>query len=80
MDDMDNIEKLVREYASKLAEHCDSVRIFITKHGDGSADDSISFSEGRGNFYSQIGQVKEWILMQDEYSKCKARTEWESEE
>ena len=71
--DFNEIEKLAEDFASRLAEHSDSVRIFVTKQGDGSASNSGYFSTGRGSLFAQIGQVKEWIITQDEYVKENAR-------
>lgn len=76
-EEWEEIEKKTEEFASLLAEHVDTVRIFVTKHGDGSKDSSASLTTGRGNFYAQIGHIKEWIKMQDQYAKEKAKTEWE---
>lgn len=72
-DEIERLNQLVGEYSSKLAEHCDSVRIFVTKHGDGSLSNSVSINEGRGNYYAQYGQVKEWVVIQEEDARCKAR-------
>lgn len=69
----EDILKMVEDIASKLAEHVDSVRIFVTKTGDGSTSNSGAITTGRGNLYAQLGQVKEWILTQDEYVKENAR-------
>lgn len=49
---------LVEKATDGLGEHFDSVRIFVTKHEDGS---TLALTRGNGNNYAQIGQVSEWI-------------------
>lgn len=59
----DELKKLVDEYADKLMEHADSVRIFVTVHR-GEDSTTCSLNSGRGNFQAQRGQIDEWIVMQ----------------
>lgn len=72
-------EKMADELASKLIEHCDSVRIFITNH-DGGHDQSGAYSVGRGNFYAQLGQVKDWVVRQDTLTKVEAKDSTKGDE
>lgn len=60
------ILEMVEKHASALAEHVDSVRIFVTARSDSDSDNWIAYSEGRGNLYAQMGQVEEWIQRQRE--------------
>lgn len=55
-----------RDMVAQLMEHSDSVRIFYTKH-DGNTENTESFTVGNGNFHAQYGQIKEWVLRQDQY-------------
>jgi hypothetical protein len=58
----------VKKCADDLMEHFDSVMIFATEH-DGSAEGTRTICFGRGNMYARIGQVREWLIRQDEISK-----------
>lgn len=71
MSDKKEIEKQIETFCSSIMEHADSVRVFVTSH-DGMADVSHAFSIGKGNFFAQVGQVKEWIVRQDQYIKIDA--------
>lgn len=64
----DDEQKIVDNCRDKLMEHFDSVRIFVTKHS-GNQENTASFETGGGNFYAQLGQVKEWISIQDQYQR-----------
>lgn len=44
-----------------LREHCDSVRIFVTKESDDGNADTIALTDGRGNWYAQKGQIVDWL-------------------
>lgn len=72
MSNEEQIQKLVAESAAKLLEHCDSVRIFVTWH-DGSTENTGSFEKGGGNFYAQLGQVQEWLFIQEQYQRNYAK-------
>jgi hypothetical protein len=77
MSDQDlSLEKLVSEAASRLAEHCDSVRIFVSWHDDETAGYTKAFSEGRGNVFAQLGQIREWLIIRKEEAACKARDDY----
>lgn len=64
----DGEQKLVDDCVAKLMENFDSVRIFVTRH-DGSQDSTASYETGGGNFYAQLGQIREWICTQDQYQR-----------
>jgi hypothetical protein len=61
-------QQIVDETVSKLLEHFDSVRVFTTRH-DGNSEETACYNSGGGNFYAQLGQVREWIVRQDQYVK-----------
>lgn len=61
-----HVMELISKHASELAEHVESVRIFVTVMSDADSDIWFEYSEGRGNIYSQIGQVGEWLERQRE--------------
>jgi hypothetical protein len=53
--------------AADLMEHCQSVRIFVTFEKD--SHETGSYETGLGNFYAQLGQVVEWMAIQDQYQR-----------
>lgn len=70
MTEREQLVRLVDTAAAALSEHCDSVRIFVTKHAcDGEADSTIAFDTGRGNLHAQLGQVHEWLDIQRQYQR-----------
>lgn len=62
------IEEIVERHAAQLGEHFDSVRIFVTRHRGEDAN-TVSYEYGLGNFYAQLGQVSEWLAMQDQFQR-----------
>lgn len=66
----DKLLKIIMDAASRLSEHFDSVRIFCTKHGRGQTK---NYTTGSGNYYAQVGQVREWVTIDEEYVRDNAR-------
>lgn len=64
----DNEQELVDHCKDKLLEHFDSVQIFVTRHS-GQDGDTAGYESGGGNFYARLGQVREWIGLQDQYQR-----------
>ena len=62
------IERLCEQFIAHVSEHVESVRVFVTWR-DGADESSESFTDGGGNHYAQLGQVREWLLIQDEHAK-----------
>ncbi len=62
------LKTLTESKVNELMEHFDSVRIFVTLH-NGAGDSTYAFDSGAGNFYAQLGQVAEWMAMQDQYQR-----------
>lgn len=58
-----------------LSEHYDAVHIFASRHEPEVEDGTVSVNKGVGNWYARNGQVREWILKQDEYTKINCRKE-----
>jgi hypothetical protein len=70
MNEKDQIRQMVQEAVKTLSEHCDSVRIFVTKHAcDGETDTTSSIDNGAGNLMAQMGQVQEWLCIQQQYQR-----------
>lgn len=68
--------KMADDAVEKLSEHCDSVRIFLTApNGNG---ETSCYTVGNGNFHAQAGQIAEWMEMQREHARAKARRDAEN--
>lgn len=70
-DQQEQTKKLVDKFASEMAEHFDSVQVFVTLH-EGGEENTSSYETGRGNFYARLGQIKEWVEIQDQYQRNEA--------
>lgn len=64
---------MVKKVADQLGEHFDSVQIFATRHESGSLDGTISVHVGVGNWFARYGQISEWMVKSDEWTRMKAR-------
>lgn len=49
---------IVDKAVSALMVHFDAVHIFVTRH---EADSTMSYAAGKGNWYSRIGMINEWL-------------------
>ena len=58
---------------SRAKDEIDSVRIFVTWPSDDGNQTTRSYESGTGNFYAQLGQVAEWLSMQEEFQRDHAR-------
>lgn len=65
------MKKRVSDAATALAEHFDSVQVFVTVHSGGS-ENTMSYECGVGNFYARLGQINEWLAMQDQFQRNEA--------
>ncbi len=63
------LQSMVEHHASQLAEHFDSVRIFVTRNTEDGEQNTVAVDSGRGNFYAQLGQIHEWLCIQRQYQK-----------
>ena len=63
--------KLIADKAvADLMEHCQSVRIFVTLDSEWEPGRVTgSYEVGGGSFYAQLGQVVEWLAIQDQYQR-----------
>lgn len=62
------LREKVKAAVATLSEHFDSVRIFVTLHNGGESE-TASYETGGGNFYAQLGQVQEWLCIQEQFQK-----------
>lgn len=74
MDKQDNSDvAIVRKHAEALGEHFDSVQIFTTRHESSEQDGTVTVHLGVGNWFARYGQVSEWLIKQDEWTRMNAR-------
>lgn len=77
MSDGDEDIKEIERHVAQLGERFDSIRIIASRNQDGK---TITCSSGSGNFYAQLGSVRDWVIRQDAQSKEHARQEMEADE
>jgi hypothetical protein len=64
----------------ELGEQFDTVQIFVTVHQPAECGGTLHASSGVGNWYARVGQVNEWLTIQNEESKCHVRRDWATRE
>jgi hypothetical protein len=63
---------LVQHHVDKLMEHFDTVQVFVSKHNP--VENRTEFlSKGAGNNYARYGQVKQWVIEDEEAARCSIR-------
>lgn len=76
----DEAQALVDRITAELGEHFESVRIFASYKSEQGTGNTIGFNSGVGNLYAQLGQVREWLLKQDEFVRADARENWKADQ
>lgn len=74
-DDSERLQKAI----DTLGEFYDAVQIFANRH-EPEHGGTIFSSRGVGNWYSRYGQVKTWIISEEERTKEDLRRSMEEEE
>lgn len=70
--DMERVVKACQD----LGEHFDAVEIFVTKHTNPTESDvqkTFTAHRGTGNWCSRYGQVREWVIYEEERIRCAGR-------
>lgn len=72
-EDMDYL----KDACAKLAEHFDTVQIFVTRVSDEPEDDNgtVNAQKGAGNWFARMGQVRHWVDAEDERMREAVRKE-----
>lgn len=60
-----------------LGEHFDSVQIFVTLHER--SEGTLNYAKGVGSWFSRYGQVREWLIKEDEAARIEIRKKSEGE-
>lgn len=64
------LEEILKRHALQLVEHFDSVQIIATKRHQAG---TLIVPRGEGNWYARYGSVRDWVLRQEEDSRCGVR-------
>lgn len=65
--------KILNDCLDKLGEFYDSVHIFATRHEPENEGQTLSSNKGRGNWFSRYGQVREWLIREEETTRINTR-------
>ena len=72
---MEDADRIVREFVARVSEHVDSVQVFINKKRDDGKSGTWKMGFGAGNWYARYGQVREWLIIEDEAIRMEAHDE-----
>lgn len=64
---------MVRQHVQQLAEHFDAVHIFCSRHMPAELDGTVCVNQGCGHWHARYGQIREWLVYEDERARCAAR-------
>lgn len=64
---------IVQKQVDALGEHFDTVQIFVTRYESHKTGGTMNINLGTGNWFTRFGQVKEWGVRQDEYTRLSQR-------
>lgn len=66
-------KKRVADTVQNLMEHFDTVQIFVTRHMPAEVDGTLCLNRGNGHWCARYGQIREWLVYEDERIKICAR-------
>lgn len=64
--------RILRSHTAQLSEHFDSVEIFVTRKHPGG---TINAEHGDGNWYARYGQVRQWVISEEERMRHSVRSD-----
>ena len=70
--DIARVDKALKE----LGVFFETVHIFCTNHNadpDNPDSGTVTTTKGQGNWHARYGQIKEWMIKQDEYTRIQCR-------
>ena len=56
--------KILENHVAQLAEHFDTVQIFVTRY-IGESKETVNAHYGTGNYFARVGQVGTWVSIQE---------------
>lgn len=68
---------MVREHLEQLGEFFDAVCIFASRYESGGEQGTIHVNMGTGNYFTRIGQVRDWLIREDEVTRLGQRKDSE---
>lgn len=71
-EDMDRLDEAI----GTLGEHFESVQIFVTRNADDN-EGTVNATKGTGNWFTRYGQVRCWLIKEDERSRISMRKDYE---
>lgn len=64
---------LIQKHVDQLGEHFDTVQVFCTRHMPAELDGTAIANRGTGNWHARFGQVREWVIYEEEWIREYAR-------
>lgn len=68
----------IKEHVTQLAEHFDTVHIFVTRHEEGDIG-TTNASWCHGSYFTRRGQIEDWVIKQDERTRLEAKRDWQAD-
>ena len=69
-------QAVLKKAIHALGEQFDTAQVFVTVHEPAESGGTLHASAGVGNWYARVGQVNEWLTIQNEEAKCHVRSGW----
>ena len=66
---------MLKQHTNQLAEHFDTVQIFVTRHAAGELDGTVNANYGAGNWFTRYGQICTWMTKANERSRKEVQEE-----
>ncbi len=61
------------QHVEQLGEHFDVVHVFCSRYSATDKPPTMAINRGSGNWFTRYGQIKEWVLYEDERIKLCAK-------
>lgn len=75
MTDKELDEKRLDDAVKTLSEHWDTVHVFVSRFEGGDDAGTHHAFRSYGSFYARYGQIRHWLLAEDEATREKARSQ-----
>lgn len=72
----ETVQKMAVEFLQSVIEHADSVQVLITFSENGV---TRSYENGRGNWFARYGQMRQWVIKEEEKFRIEENMEAEEE-
>lgn len=68
----DELKAIVDKHINALSEHFDCVHIFVNR-AEGDKQVTRALNRGGGNWFARYGQIREWVVYEEERMRVCAR-------